>query len=130
MLALGAAHVVIEMRLDLSFSRAFNALVLTGCLLYLAWRLSTTKDLLRVWGMRADNFAAALRAQLFFFVPATAVLLFLFIDRVVPIGAENYTADYLKAVGVGLSVIFGVTGILAPPLLRNPQELELDRDGG
>lgn len=74
-LVLGAAHVVIEVTLDLRFSRVFNAAALTICLVYLGWRLSTSQDVLHVWGIRADNFWSALRAQLLFVGPATAVLL-------------------------------------------------------
>lgn len=70
----GALHVASEVVLSLSVARIYNALASLCFLIYVGWRATHTKGVFTVWGMRRDNFGAALRAQLG--VAAPAVLFF------------------------------------------------------
>lgn len=71
----GALHVAAEIGLSLSVARIYNAFASLCFLVYVIWRATHTKGVFTVWGMRRDNFWAALRAQLS--VAAPAVLFFL-----------------------------------------------------
>lgn len=75
--AIGAAHVGIEMAASVEVTRVYNVAAGSGLTAYLMWRAIATKNLLRVWGMRCDNFWQALRSQLVFGIPAAACLVLL-----------------------------------------------------
>ena len=72
--AIGAAHVAIEMAASVAVTRVYN--VAAGVALggYIIWRAATAKNLLGVWGLRGDNFWQALGLQLVFGIPAAACL--------------------------------------------------------
>lgn len=73
-LAAGVLHIVTEKFVSYMASQIYNAAVVCGFGCYLVWRAVRTKDILRAWGMRADNFWPALRAQSMFAVPAAVVV--------------------------------------------------------
>ena len=80
----------------------FNALALSGCLVYVAWRLATTAGMLHTWGFRADNFWTALRSQSYFALPAAAVLFAVGLIR----GSSPTSASFWLV--FGLYSLFGV----------------------
>ena len=71
----GAAHVGTELILNEAAASLYNITVSIIFLIYVIWRLAHTKNVYRVWGMRLDNFWKALKAQLFFAVPAVICML-------------------------------------------------------
>ena len=73
--AIGAAHVCIELAASVEVTRIYNAAAGIGLTAYLIWRATTTNNILRVWGMRCDNLWQALRVQLIFGVPAAGCLI-------------------------------------------------------
>jgi len=73
--AIGAAHVCIEMVASVDATRVYNVAAGIAVTAYLIWRATTTNSILRIWGMRRDNFWPALRVQLIFGVPAAACLI-------------------------------------------------------
>jgi membrane protease YdiL (CAAX protease family) len=73
--AIGAAHVCIELVASVEATRVYNVAAGVGVTAYLIWRATTTNNILRVWGMRRDNFWQALRVQLIFGGPAAACLI-------------------------------------------------------
>jgi hypothetical protein len=74
-IALGAAHVVVELTFSLDASRIFNSIAFAAGLAYLVWRASTTQALLYRWGFRVSNFWTAFCSHLPFFACATVALL-------------------------------------------------------
>ena len=72
--AIGTAHVSIEIATSVAVTRAFNVAAGIGLTVYLFWRAATVKGILRSWGMRRDNFWQALGVQLVFGVLAAACL--------------------------------------------------------
>ena len=73
--AIGAVHVCIELVASVEATRVYNVAAGVGVTAYLIWRATTTNNILRVWGMRRDNFWQALRVQLIFGGPAAACLI-------------------------------------------------------
>lgn len=71
----GAGHVVTEVAFSASIARMYNALACFFFLIYLVWRASNSKNVLRTWGMRVDNLCPALCAQLGFMVVGALFLL-------------------------------------------------------
>jgi membrane protease YdiL (CAAX protease family) len=65
-LVAGFLHVVTELFLSLRAARLYNVIVVVLFAGYLVWRCRRSEGALRAWGMRADNFLPALRAQLIF----------------------------------------------------------------
>lgn len=70
----GLLHVLTEIRFSESIALAYSAGISIACVGYLIWRGMRTAGVLRVWGMRCDNFWLALRAQLVFVVAGAIVL--------------------------------------------------------
>ena len=62
----GAIHISVGILVSVSVARIYNAFVSLCFLIYVVRRASTTKSVLRLWGMRRDNFWTALRFQLSF----------------------------------------------------------------
>lgn len=62
----GALHVSVGILISISAARIYNAYISICFLIYAVRRATTTKSVLRVWGMRCDNFWPALRFQLGF----------------------------------------------------------------
>lgn len=62
----GLFHVVTELAFSASVARVYNVIVSVAFIGYLVWRVRRSKDALRAWGMRTDNFWPALGAQLIF----------------------------------------------------------------
>jgi membrane protease YdiL (CAAX protease family) len=84
--AIGVAHVCIELVASVDATRVYNVAAGIAVIAYLIWRATTTNSILRVWGMRRDNFWPALRVQLIFGVPAAACLILLgLVNRTVPL---------------------------------------------
>jgi membrane protease YdiL (CAAX protease family) len=75
MLALGALHVLTELAFSEATAHGYNAAVSVAVIGYLVWRGRHSRGALRAWGMRRDNFAPALRAQLLFATAAAAALI-------------------------------------------------------
>jgi membrane protease YdiL (CAAX protease family) len=64
----GLVHIIVEIGLSESIARLYNAGISVVVVGYLVWRVRRTPDVLRIWGIRRDNFWLALRAQLGFVV--------------------------------------------------------------
>ena len=73
-IAVGGLHVGTEIAFSLTVARAYNAVAATTIGVYLVWRWCVTKDAVRVWGFRRDNFWKSLRTQLALAAPAAASL--------------------------------------------------------
>jgi hypothetical protein len=71
----GALHVATEILSSDWAARLYNAIVSVVFLGYLAWRVRRSKSAFEKWGMRADNFWRALRAQLMFGAVGAVALL-------------------------------------------------------
>lgn len=71
----GALHVATEILASDYTARLYNAIVSAVFVCYLVWRARRSKDAVRAWGMRTDNFWPALRAQLVFGAVGAAALL-------------------------------------------------------
>ncbi len=74
-LAAGTIKVAIAVVFSVSVARLFTAAVALCFLIYVAWRATRTTGVLRVWGMRRDNFVEAVRLNLAFGLVAAVVLL-------------------------------------------------------
>jgi membrane protease YdiL (CAAX protease family) len=70
----GALHVLTELALSWRVAAAYNAGVALAFLVYVVWRGRRSPGALRAWGMRRDNLARALVAQLAFATIGAAVL--------------------------------------------------------
>ena len=71
----GAIHVSVGILISVSAARIYNAVVSVCFLIYAVWRATNTKSVLRIWGMRRDNFWTALRFQLSFAACVALVIL-------------------------------------------------------
>ncbi len=71
----GALHVAAELVVSLSVALIYSAFASLCFLIYMVWRAAHTKGVFTVWGMRRDNFWAALRAQLSFGALAVVCML-------------------------------------------------------
>lgn len=70
----GVVHVVTEIGSSESIALAYSGGISIAFVGYLVWRAARTTGVHRIWGMRRDNFWAALRAQLVFVVVGAIVL--------------------------------------------------------
>ena len=70
----GLLHVVAELGFSDSTARLYNAIVSVLFLGYLVWRGRRSAGAMRAWGMRRDNFWAALGAQMVFGAVGALVL--------------------------------------------------------
>jgi uncharacterized protein len=70
----GGLHVVAEVAVSTFAARLFNVGMAIGSLIYIIWRASRARYVLRVWGMQLTNFWPALKLQLAFGIPAMAFL--------------------------------------------------------
>ena len=71
----GALHVATEIITSDATARLYNAIISVVFLCYLVWRARRSKDAVKAWGMRTDNFWQALREQLTFGAVGVAALL-------------------------------------------------------
>ncbi|MFQ5846673.1 MAG: type II CAAX prenyl endopeptidase Rce1 family protein [Candidatus Methylomirabilales bacterium] len=120
----GALHVATEILVSPSVAEIYNILVSLCFLMYLVWRAMRSKNVLRVWGMRLDNFWTALRFQLSF--GAVGVLLIFAFGMVV--GSVSLPATFWLTLGLypvwGIAQQFALqnliarnlTGLLSHPL--------------
>ena len=74
LIVIGGIHVATELAVSLIAAKIYNGVVSGGFLIYLGWRTVKTKNILRAWGMRIDNFGTALRSQLIFAIPAAMLV--------------------------------------------------------
>ena len=70
----GLVHVLMEIELSESIALFYSAGISIAFVGYLVWRAMRTTGVLRIWGMRRDNFWPALRAQLAFVVVGAIIL--------------------------------------------------------
>jgi hypothetical protein len=70
----GLLHVATELGSSDVTARLYNVVASIAFAIYVVWRVRRGKDVLRIWGMRRDNFWLAARAQLPFAVIAVLVL--------------------------------------------------------
>jgi membrane protease YdiL (CAAX protease family) len=71
----GLGHVLAEIRFSESIAQLYNVGISIAFVVYLIWRIRRTTGVLRVWGMRRDNFWPALRVQLTFGAVGVLVLI-------------------------------------------------------
>lgn len=71
----GTAHILTELLLSEPIAFGVSAVLSVAFLGYLVWRVRRTPHVLRLWGMRRDNFAPALIAHLAFVALGAVVLL-------------------------------------------------------
>ncbi len=71
----GLVHVLLELTVSGAVAGGFSAAAAAGFLLYAVHRASRDREVLRAWGIRADNFGRAVGIQARFGAPAAAVLL-------------------------------------------------------
>jgi membrane protease YdiL (CAAX protease family) len=70
----GLVHILVEVGFSDLAARAYNAGVSVAFLVYVVWRIRRTSGVLRIWGLRRDNFFSAVRAQLWFVAVAVLAL--------------------------------------------------------
>ena len=76
-LLVGLVHILVEIGFSDLVAQVYNAGVSIAFLVYVAWRIRRTPGVLRIWGLRCDNFFSAAGAQLWF-VAAAALALVVF----------------------------------------------------
>ncbi len=100
--AAGTVHVTIELAFSEAAARFCNVGTSLAFALYVIWRIRSTPGVIRIWGMRSDNFGPALIAQLGF--AAVGVLALFGIWAVV--GSKSLPVTFWMA--VALYPIYGV----------------------
>ena len=70
----GGLHIATEATVSTTSARIFNLAVAIAFLIYIIWRASSARHILRIWGMQLTNFWPALKLQLVFGLPAMAFL--------------------------------------------------------
>jgi len=76
-IAAGIIHVILECFISQEYTRSYNLFLGFTFLGYVIWRGYQSRDILRVWGLRLDNFWQALRIQLLYAIPA-GIFLYVF----------------------------------------------------
>ena len=101
-IAAGAIHVTAEVLFSEEASRFCNAGISLMFVGYVVWRVRASPGILRIWGMRTDNFAPAIVAHLGFAAFAALVLFGLALRT----GSVEIPTSFW--VTVGLYPIYGV----------------------
>ncbi len=70
----GLVHVLTELTLAESIALYYSAAISIAFVGYLVWRAVRTPGVLKIWGMRSDNFWSAFRAQLVFVIVGAIAL--------------------------------------------------------
>jgi hypothetical protein len=116
--AIGAAHVSIEMIASVEATRVYNVAAGVAVTVYLIWRATTARGIFRIWGMRFDNFWHALRAQSIFGVPAAACLILLgLVNGTVPLPPSFWLVFALYPL-FGVAQQFVLQNLIARNLTR------------